>query len=65
MTAKKCDRCGAYYELYGVKNDAQNCNGFMMLNIDKEDMYCKHEKIDLCPDCMAKLYEFMKKEVAQ
>lgn len=65
MTAKKCDRCGAYYELYGVKDNAAKCNEFMMLNIDNAGRYYKHDKIDLCPDCMAKLYEFMKKEVAQ
>lgn len=62
MTAKKCDRCGAYYELYGIEENAAKCNGFMMLNIDNAGRYYRHGKIDLCPDCMAKLYEFMKKE---
>lgn len=61
MTAKKCDRCGAYYELYGVWNNAKKCNAIMPVNIDGQGKYYQHNPYDLCPECMAALYEFMQK----
>ena len=50
--AKKCDICGKFYELYNVKNDSKNTNGFMFLNINDERKYYAHDIIDCCPECM-------------
>lgn len=43
MKAKKCDRCGKYY--------------------DEEDIECSvaiSDHIDLCPECMDKMVDFLK-----
>lgn len=50
--AKKCDICGKLYEVYNTKNDEENTNGFMFLNLDCERDYYTHEPIDCCPECM-------------
>lgn len=50
--AKKCDICGKFYELYNVKNDSKNTNGFMFLNINDERKYFAHDAIDCCSECM-------------
>lgn len=49
--AKKCDRCGKFYEPYNVENDSENINGITTLNIDHKGCYFSHNVIDLCPDC--------------
>lgn len=60
MLARICDRCGTPYKQYGMANNSKNANGLRLLNIDsKGTAYC-HDFIDLCPDCMKKLYEFLK-----
>lgn len=49
--AKKCDRCGRFYEEYNIKNDSSNINGIMKLNVDRHQKYFGHDVIDLCPEC--------------
>ena len=49
--AKKCDRCGVFYESYNVKYDSKKINGILTLNIDDEQRYFPNKKIDLCPKC--------------
>lgn len=56
--AKKCDRCGTYYNLYNEKDDSKNTNGFMTLNIDSCGAYVRHQAYDLCPKCNQLLYEW-------
>lgn len=48
--AKKCDRCGAFYESYDEKEDRKNTNSFMTLNID------------LCPACNESLHEWFEND---
>lgn len=50
--AKKCDICGKLYELYNTRNDGDHTNGLMLLNIDYDNKYWSHGKIDCCPECM-------------
>lgn len=59
MLARKCDRCGALYESYNVKNCKDKPNGCMVLNIDDEGRYFSHGFIDLCPACMGIFQDFM------
>lgn len=44
--AKKCDRCGSYYDLYDYD-----------IGIIKSEVY--HEFIDLCPVCHAALKDWL------
>lgn len=57
--AKKCDRCGKLYEQYNNRNSKTDTNGLMLLNIDYTMRYFSHDAIDLCPDCMAFLREWL------
>lgn len=56
----KCDRCGRLYESYNTKNDSENINGFIPINLDVRRKYFSHDTIDLCPDCMKELQNWMK-----
>ena len=58
-TARKCDRCGCFYEEYNTRNDAKNTNGIMMLNIDMRRKYFSHDIKDLCPRCMEFLVQWL------
>ena len=49
--AKKCDRCGKFYEAYNTKNDRENISGIMTLNLDDNGKFYSHEPLDLCPEC--------------
>ena len=60
MMALLCDRCGKNYKIYGVRNDSKKANGLMLLNIDSGRKYFSHPVVDLCPECMADLYKFLK-----
>lgn len=57
--AKKCDRCGQFYDFYGktVTIDGYKCkvNGFRYKFNNSNNSDYK----DLCPDCLQKLFEFM------
>ena len=63
MTAMKCDRCGKYYDYYfkrevnGENVRTQNCI-YLYLE-DTHGNLCDKECYDLCPECMAKLKEFL------
>lgn len=62
--AKQCDICGVFYEPYNVKNNAENTNGLMFINIDGQMDYITHNPIDCCPTCMnyiRKHIEYLKK----
>lgn len=59
--AKKCDRCGQFYDFYSkdiiIDRYKHKVNGFRYTF----DRVGTGEGIDLCPDCMQKLFEFMNK----
>lgn len=60
MIAKKCDRCGAFYDLYNVERNKEKINGVAPLNTDESGRYCWHEYIDLCPDCKDSFERWLK-----
>lgn len=53
--AKKCDICGSFYNLYNTCKDSENVNGFVLLNIDADGSYFKHDSVDCCPECMSSI----------
>ena len=58
--AKKCDRCGKFYEHYPVGNSGA-CNAIKKVRRHlggTVDVFAA--TIDLCPDCMAAFEKFMK-----
>lgn len=60
-TAKKCDICGKFYELYNTEDDENKVNGLMLLNIDESGKYFVHKAIDCCPTCMETIVEAIKR----
>lgn len=65
MTAKRCDRCRKFYDIYNTKCSETHANGFMYLNIQEDRKCFSHRVIDLCPSCMDALYKFMKAETEE
>lgn len=67
MRAKKCDRCGKFYEFYDGAREFKNterANAVILIDRDLDNKYWSRESFDLCPDCMRKLEMFIKnKEV--
>ena len=55
MTAKKCDRCGTFYEEY-----TNNKSGRFTLNVISEDSYWSHSPYDICPLCLDELMKWFK-----
>lgn len=59
MDAKKCDRCGKYYDYY----QDQHCNnGFSLVCISKSGNVSRNTTHDLCSECLIKLKKFLKGE---
>lgn len=59
--AKKCDRCGIYYDEYNTKNDKEKINTIMFINVDSYNKYFSHGHHDLCPSCSTELIDWFKR----
>lgn len=53
MNAKKCDRCGNFYDKPAVNPE---------IRVTKQRPLCGEYYIDLCDECQKKLEEFLKGE---
>ena len=65
MRAKNCDRCGKLFEHYdGFKEfkKTEKANALFLIDRDLNNNYWKRKDYDLCPECMAKLEQFLKCE---
>ena len=61
--AKKCDRCGKFYEHYPIDNQTGALNAIKRAKVSSEGEIEYMEKYkDLCPECMDKLNKFLKGE---
>lgn len=60
MVAMKCDRCGRYREINSENAEMQNC--IFLYLMDNYGIVRKKEYYDLCPECAAKLKEFLEGE---
>lgn len=58
--AKKCDICGKLYESYNTKNNTNEVNGYMLVNIDELGKYYSHHVVDCCPNCMDSIINHLK-----
>ena len=59
--AKKCDRCGKFYEYYPVVNIPGEYNTIEKVRLGKYGaVEYRSSSIDLCPDCMYSFVKFMK-----
>lgn len=64
--ALKCDRCGKYYDYYFKREvngvDVRTPNIICLYVADTHGNLGEKEYYDLCPECMAKLKEFLEGE---
>lgn len=54
MNAKKCDRCGKFYEFYKIESQGEYIKGTAgIIKISRTQFGCKNEvaDYDLCRDC--------------
>lgn len=59
--AKKCDRCGKFYEHYPVGNQPGEYNGIAKVRLGKNGaVEYRCSDIDLCQDCMNAFNKFMR-----
>ena len=56
--ARKCDRCGKFYEFYPMGHKSQ-CNGVQRIYRHKNGNLEYEGKHDVCPECMSAFDEFM------
>lgn len=54
-TARKCDRCGKYYD----ENSRYNLHGEKLIGIRFVSVTYKTERFDLCDDCLHELRLFI------
>lgn len=63
--AKKCDKCGKLYEHY-EKTEHEEYVGYNAMAFVSVNRKCVKElatcPIDLCPECMSKLIEFLEEK---
>lgn len=58
--AKKCDRCGAYYD---HNNGVESIRGNFVVGVKVvTTIDVSHKSFDLCDDCIEKLYGFLRME---
>ena len=60
--ARKCDRCGNLYEEYNTDNDNKSFNAIMTINLDHKRQYYPRKALDLCPECMTKLANWLSRD---
>ena len=56
--AKKCDRCGKFYEWY-VSDDGANAVGLCQVNRIGDRWIVNKSGYDLCPECLREFDAFM------
>lgn len=66
MLAKKCDRCGRYFDHYGFNKAKAEPNGCALYYFDKARNVKSHYEVnanprtyDLCPECMEGLNKYL------
>lgn len=64
MLAKKCDRCGEYYDKYHDLSPIAKgkTNGIILVDYDDDDKtFSSRKYIDLCPRCLTDFESWMTK----
>jgi len=63
MRAKKCDRCGKYYEHYEGQAQfraSEKANALLLIDRDLDEKYWSRKTYDLCSECMKMLERFVR-----
>ena len=68
MLARKCDKCGVFYEMYGdgsILNNDMQANAIRFINVDKKGRISNMKAFDLCPKCMELMQRFINNEIEE
>lgn len=57
--AKKCNRCGAYYDYTSNGGVEKQYNGVVTVWIDSTGNFSNKEKLDFCPKCKDGFYRWL------
>lgn len=58
--ARKCDRCGNFYDPYTKRSDSGPVNSLQLLETSMDGIIRQTRKtFDLCPECMNKIINFL------
>nr|DAT32178.1 MAG TPA: Zn-ribbon containing protein [Caudoviricetes sp.] len=63
MRARKCDRCGKYYEHYEGRTQfraGEKANALLLIDRDLDEKYWSRRALDLCPECMQDFDRFIR-----
>lgn len=63
MRARKCDRCGKYYEHYEGQTQfrsGEKANALLLIDRDLDEKSWSRRAYDLCPECMKMLERFVR-----
>ena len=62
MRARKCDRCGCYYDTYQgiMKFGKTGTNALCLIDRFEDNNNMSRKSYDLCTRCMQELEEFLK-----
>ena len=63
MRAKKCDRCGKFYDHYIGNQQFKNgerANALLLIDRDLDEEYWSRKTYDLCPGCMEGFERFIR-----
>lgn len=58
MKARKCDRCGKFYEEYNGTEETKSANALRLMGVTQTAAHGKNW-YDLCEDCMKELVSFL------
>lgn len=63
MRARKCDRCGKFYDHYNGSQQFKNgerANALSLIDHDLDGKYWSRMTLDLCPACMGGFETFIR-----
>lgn len=63
MRARKCDRCGCYYDSYRgntMFEETGRTNALWLIDRLDNEKAMSRKTYDLCPECMKELEKFLK-----
>lgn len=62
MNARKCDRCGKFYEEYGTEYESKESDTVLFVNTSSSITYTTQKEFNLCPECMDELKKWIGEE---
>lgn len=59
MNARKCDRCGEFYDEYATECNSKESDTVLFVNTASSITYITQKEFNLCQKCMSELKKWM------